>query len=139
MATQYWQKLKDPRWQRKRLEVMEKADFCCEICGDNESTLNVHHKEYFKGKEPWDYLPQQLAVLCEECHHAQHEKSDVLRSIISVLPLDGPWSRNEVAMILAGFCKLEYEGFLIALDAEDSGYVKTRYNLGKQLRDQFGY
>ena len=136
---QYWQKLKDPRWQRKRLEVMERSDFACEICGDKESTLNVHHKEYFKGREPWDYLPEQLAVLCEECHENLHDKTDVLRLIISVLPLDGPWCREEVAMILAGFCKLDYQGFITALDTEDNGYIKVRYNLGKSLRDQFGY
>lgn len=139
MASQYWQKLKDPRWQRKRLEAMEKADFTCEICGDSESTLNVHHKEYFKGREPWEYLPEQLAVLCEECHENLHEKTDVLREIISLLPLDGPWDRSEVAMILAGFCKLDYQGLLIGLDAEDCGHIKTRYNLGRSLREQFGY
>lgn len=135
----YAQKLRDPRWQKKRLEAMEKADFTCEICGDSENTLNVHHKEYFKGREPWEYLPEQLAVLCEECHHNLHEKPDVLREIISLLPLGGPCGRSEISMILAGFCNLDYQGLLLGLDAEDCGYIKTRYNLGRSLREQFGY
>jgi methionyl-tRNA synthetase len=59
----YWEKLKDPRWQKLRLEAMQKADFHCERCGDGESTLNVHHKEYFKGREPWEYKPKQLLDL----------------------------------------------------------------------------
>lgn len=139
MASQYWQKLKDPRWQRKRLEAMEKADFTCEICGDSESTLNVHHKEYFKGHEPWEYLTEQLCVLCESCHEAQHEKIDVLKMVCSTLPLDGLWSRNEIAMILAGFCNLSYKGLLEALDAEDCGYIKTKYDIGMNLRKEFGY
>jgi 5-methylcytosine-specific restriction endonuclease McrA len=51
----YFEKLKDPRWQRKRLEVMERAGFACEYCGSATETLNVHHGFYEKGKEPWEY------------------------------------------------------------------------------------
>jgi len=47
---QYWQKLQDPRWQRKRLEILNRAEFCCESCGDTESQLQVHHGYYEKGK-----------------------------------------------------------------------------------------
>lgn len=67
MAT-YWEKLKDPRWQRRRLEVMELADFACAECSATEQTLHVHHKLYRKGANPWEYTDDELACLCEACH-----------------------------------------------------------------------
>jgi hypothetical protein len=35
----YSDKLKDPRWQKKRLEVFERDGWCCQCCGDSESPL----------------------------------------------------------------------------------------------------
>jgi len=64
----YWEQLKDPRWQKMRLEVMGRADFKCEQCGDGSNTLNVHHSHYEKGCAPWEYPPESLHCLCEKCH-----------------------------------------------------------------------
>jgi hypothetical protein len=102
MAKTYWEKLKDPRWQKKRLEALQASDFACEVCYNDEQTLHVHHKEYFKGREPWDYEVSQLAVLCEVCHAEQHESDDPLKVVCSFLPLDGPYSRSNVAAFVAG-------------------------------------
>ncbi len=107
MAKAYWEKLKDPRWQRKRLEAMARAEFACEICQDNESTLNVHHKEYFKGREPWDYDLKQLAVLCETCHGEHHASDDRLKMACSMLSMDGPLSRDSMADVICGYANLE--------------------------------
>ena len=102
MAT-YWEKLKDPRWQRKRLEVLAEHDFHCEVCGDDETTLHVHHKQYFKGRDPWEYASAQLSVVCESCHANQHGSEDVLSVVTSFLPLDGPCSRSSIAALIAGY------------------------------------
>jgi len=51
----YSEKLKDPRWQRKRLEVMQRDDFTCRNCGAKDKTLHIHHVRYLKGFEPWEY------------------------------------------------------------------------------------
>ena len=67
----YSDKLKDPRWQKKRLEIMQRDEFTCQKCYDNESTLNVHHKFYFPDKEPWNYPNEVLTTLCEECHQEE--------------------------------------------------------------------
>lgn len=64
----YAEKLRDPRWQRKRLEVLQRDEFSCLACGDSESTLHVHHRLYLKRLEPWDYPNHLLQTLCEECH-----------------------------------------------------------------------
>jgi CRISPR/Cas system-associated protein Cas10 (large subunit of type III CRISPR-Cas system) len=64
----YVEKLKDPRWQKKRLGIMQRDDFKCQLCGDSSSTLHIHHKSYEKGKEPWDYDNNNLITYCEVCH-----------------------------------------------------------------------
>lgn len=77
MATQnreYWQKLRDPRWQKMRLEIMQRDEFACQICFATERTLNVHHNYYESGKEPWEYPTEALVTLCEECHTEETEQ-----------------------------------------------------------------
>lgn len=59
---------KDPRWQKKRLDILQRDKFTCTRCGDTDSTLNVHHDYYEKGRGPWDYPNYSLRTLCECCH-----------------------------------------------------------------------
>lgn len=103
MKKTYWEKLKDPRWQKKRLEAMQAAEFTCQVCMDQESTLHVHHKQYFKGREPWEYEVAQLSVLCEGCHEYQHKSEDAYNLVGSYLDLDGPRDRDTAACVVAGF------------------------------------
>lgn len=67
----YSEKLKDPRWQRKRLEVMQRDSFACQSCGDESSTLQVHHSYYLPKWMPWQYPEDSLITLCEGCHEEQ--------------------------------------------------------------------
>lgn len=70
MATHkaYAEKLKDPRWQKKRLEVFEHDKWTCKECGATDKTLNVHHLFYHQGFDPWDYAKEELITLCDDCH-----------------------------------------------------------------------
>lgn len=72
----YAEKLKDPRWQRKRLEIMERDGFKCRHCRSTEKTLNVHHRIYRKGKMPWDYEDDVFVTLCEDCHKVAEEQKE---------------------------------------------------------------
>jgi hypothetical protein len=63
----YSDKLKDPRWQKKRLAVLERAGWKCQVCDNDKDTLHVHHLAY-KG-EPWDAPDELLECLCESCHN----------------------------------------------------------------------
>lgn len=63
----YTEKLRDPRWQKKRLKVMERDGFACRDCGDDKSQLQVHHCFYDKG-EPWDTADEMLLTVCSDCH-----------------------------------------------------------------------
>lgn len=81
-AKTYSEKLKDPRWQKKRLLILEKYKFSCRECGDESKTLHVHHKFYKKNANPWDYEDFELDALCEDCHKTREElKFEVLRKI----------------------------------------------------------
>lgn len=64
----YSQKLKDPRWQKKRLTILGRDEFTCKACGSTENTLHVHHFTYQNGKDPWDYPDANFTTLCELCH-----------------------------------------------------------------------
>src|SRR4051812_4429925 len=56
---------RDPRWQKKRLEIMQRDEFSCRKCGNDQATLNVHHTFYSPGRDPWDYPDASLVTLCE--------------------------------------------------------------------------
>src|SRR5689334_22665115 len=82
----YSQKLLDPRWQKKRLEIFQRDDFTCQACGDKEHTLHVHHKFYEFGKEPWEYDNNILITLCAECHEMEeYYKADIQEKIKQLL------------------------------------------------------
>lgn len=46
------ERLQDPRWQRKRLGVLERAGWKCEWCGTGEVNLQVHHGFYEREAMP---------------------------------------------------------------------------------------
>jgi len=64
----YVELLKSPKWQKKRLEIMKRDKFKCRLCGDKETQLHIHHKEYISSNDPWDYDNKLLITLCEDCH-----------------------------------------------------------------------
>lgn len=68
----YAQKLRDPRWQRKRLEVLSRDNWTCTKCGRNDLELHVHHDYYIYGFEPWEYDMDILKTRCFKCHESEH-------------------------------------------------------------------
>lgn len=74
----YKEQLKSPKWQKKRLEIMQRDNFTCQICGETEKQLHVHHLTYLPGRNIWDYSAKHLITVCEECHEFEHGKSEVL-------------------------------------------------------------
>lgn len=66
--TEYRKALRDPRWQKKRLFVLERAGWRCEWCGDHRSELQVHHGCYGVRGKPWEVPDDVLYCLCDPCH-----------------------------------------------------------------------
>lgn len=74
----YYEKLKLPKWQMRRLEIMKRDDAICRRCGNGDKTLNVHHYYYKPKCDPWDYPDDALVTVCEDCHR---ETEDFYRDI----------------------------------------------------------
>lgn len=71
----YSELLKDPRWQKKRLEIMQRDEFTCQHCGSSTEQLHVHHRYYDESLNPWEYENESLITLCENCHKREHNLS----------------------------------------------------------------
>lgn len=81
----YSEQLKDPRWQKKRLEQLERFKWTCSHCYGTEETLHVHHQYYVSGRAPWEYPDCCYLVLCKTCHEAQRgEVQDFERPIAAL-------------------------------------------------------
>lgn len=79
----YSEKLKDPRWQKKRLEIMQRDEFTCSVCGDTESPLVIHHYKY--DGEPWEVDDEYLATMCWNCHEEEHTLIEAARKQLKEL------------------------------------------------------
>lgn len=99
---EFWAQYKQPAWQKKRLEALQNAEFRCQACYCEDSTLHVHHKRYVKGRSVWEYDVCELAVLCESCHAQAHAAKDAISEILAALdPMSG---LEEVAALIGGYC-----------------------------------
>lgn len=78
----YSAKLKDPRWQRKRLEILQRDDFRCKYCHSSEKQLHVHHNYYVYGIEIWDYPDDCYDTLCYDCHYNISEMGKEIKDVI---------------------------------------------------------
>jgi hypothetical protein len=78
----YSEKLKDPRWQKKRLSILNRDSFTCQHCGSKENTLHVHHLVYLKSTDPWEYKDEYLLTLCFECHKQEEVLKERVNKII---------------------------------------------------------
>ena len=57
----------DPRWREKRLEILERDNHKCQICGCDAQ--DVHHIKYINSyNAPWNIENDYLVSLCKECH-----------------------------------------------------------------------
>lgn len=105
----YSDKLKDPRWQKKRLEILNRDNFKCTFCGDKSSTLHVHHLAY--ARTPWDVPNEDLVTTCSHCHHIIEffKKNDyTVTSIMKFME-----SNDESYIILLAKTYEEQESFYI--------------------------
>lgn len=105
MAEKYSDKLKDPKWQKKRLEILQRDEWMCQSCYDNENTLHVHHRRYLSNVEPWDYPNELLITLCENCHNLENEKiKGVCDDLIGAIK--DKFLADDIKRITDGFLKL---------------------------------
>lgn len=79
----YSDDLLSPLWQRKRLEIMQRDNFQCQVCGSKRNSLTVHHLYYESGKKPHEYDNDVMITLCKDCHEATHREVAKISSLIA--------------------------------------------------------
>lgn len=117
MSKTYSDKLRDPRWQKRRLEVLNNAEWACEDCGNAASELQVHHTAYHRSNEPWDYGEEWLMSLCSDCHLNRQKLEDSIRMVV-----------GKITRLLSA-ADLETEVFLLENDL-----VRMRDEIAADLR-----
>jgi 5-methylcytosine-specific restriction endonuclease McrA len=69
--TEYRAYLQSPEWQAKRKDALARAGHRCQISAAHHGPFDVHHNSYDRlGAEE----PEDLVVLCRECHKLFHGK-----------------------------------------------------------------
>lgn len=78
----YAEKLRDPRWQKKRLEILNLAKWQCEDCGTEKVELHIHHSHYLYGVDPWDHPGDLMTVVCKSCHKERQLVEQTIHTIL---------------------------------------------------------
>jgi 5-methylcytosine-specific restriction endonuclease McrA len=91
---EYFQKYRDPRWKKKRLEIIERDKGICQYCDYKVEAPEVHHKMYCG--DPWETPNKYLVTLCEDCHYRVTKYNKEIKKILSSLDPD----RVQVALLL---------------------------------------
>lgn len=68
----YYNQLSMDQWKAYREFIFSVRGKKCEVCG-KPNKLNIHHKEYIKNRFAWEYLPNEVMVLCCDCHRYIHK------------------------------------------------------------------
>jgi hypothetical protein len=122
----YYELLKHPKWQEKRLRVMERAGFACEWCEASEAALHVHHTRYRRGAKPWEYEDDELLCLCVDCHARATEMLDELSLLIGQL---GRYALGQNLMRLMGYARA-----MVAAEASEVDEPDGPFEIGNDLQ-----
>ena len=72
---EYERLLKSDYWKGYSYSLIKERNFTCEDCGrrfyGERNKLQVHHLVY-RDVNPWSYSPDEVIVLCEDCHKKRH-------------------------------------------------------------------
>lgn len=85
----YTQKLKNPLWQRKRLEIFQRDKFACTLCGATHKELQIHHLDYLGNLLPHEYPNDMLITLCVDCHEKENGRKNYENYLLTSLKMKG--------------------------------------------------
>ena len=79
----YDENLKDQRWREKRMRIIKRDNYTCQICKKRcvDYDLHVHHETYegMTDNQPWTVPDDALITLCKSCHNKIHFLAHNLR------------------------------------------------------------
>ncbi len=85
----YLEKLNQPLWQKKRLEIFQRDNWKCTQCFAVEKELHVHHLDYIHDIKPWEYPNDMLITLCSDCHAKENERPKHESYLLQSLKMKG--------------------------------------------------
>jgi len=101
METTYKKKLSNPLWQKRRLEILQRDQFTCQMCTDTKTELHVHHKNYTG--EPWEAPEEDLTTFCAHCHKAESEIEKTGDKLLIVNKIDSSfYAKTKKGRVLIG-------------------------------------
>ncbi|MGN6438511.1 MAG: HNH endonuclease [Agriterribacter sp.] len=95
----YPDRLNTPQWQKRRLEIITRDNCTCRYCSDQSTKLDIHHKYYITGKEPYEYPDEALVSACKPCHECITILQELGHDAIVSVKLGNP-SLPEMIIIL---------------------------------------
>lgn len=125
----YKEQIKSPLWQKRRLEILSRDNFTCQICGCKDKTLHVHHTTYLNGKMIWEYPDNMLITMCEDCHKKEHQLRYENIKVLEDFRKLGV-TNHEISLLLNSSLEAFMAGYHFQLDSltdfllsiSDSGY-----------------
>jgi len=71
-------------WEEQRMKAIERDDYTCQVCGETEELLQVHHLTPFKEFDNYEQANkiENLETLCATCH-GKIEMGPIVDRIIS--------------------------------------------------------
>lgn len=133
----YSEKLKDPRWQKLRLEVFKRDEWMCQWCYNKDMTLNVHHLYYESQKEPWEYPLTALITLCDDCHVAERDDRPIAeRKLLYALKKQGFFAKD-VLEIAEGFRLIKYHYYAPEVTASIIKWILKSPDILNSLGDLY--
>ena len=76
--------LLDERWKEKAGYIKKRDNYTCQHCGKTGCVLDVHHKNYIIGKNPWEIPSRYLVTLCRSCHKKEHSNKKISEFFITL-------------------------------------------------------
>lgn len=89
MSAAYTEKLADPRWQKLRLEIFDRDNWTCQCCGNTKVQLEIHHTDYWPGKQPWEHPGDMLITVCHKCHGQEQVRFQYEKDLIKAIRAGG--------------------------------------------------
>jgi hypothetical protein len=122
----YKELLQHPKWQLKRLKIIERDNATCRECSSDSKMLHVHHLKYLNGHKPWEYEDDYLITLCKDCHELEEEyrKHNPHLKDISEMALI-TCAQCLAFLVHLGFVKKEDNEFFTSLKEELKNKRKT--------------
>jgi hypothetical protein len=147
----YSEQIKSAKWQKRRLDILNRDEFTCQECGNKELTLHVHHKQYRKNASIWEYENWELTTLCEKCHSDTHEKlitkKEEYVKLIELLDKFSEEEKKGLLSLLDSICRYTRNGnfpnliYYLYMTAISNEFINRIYNelefLTKQREDYY--